>query len=69
MLIAWKEYISTWEGDKDKSYIKGTDVSVRQIMDLLASGKTIDGIVNDFDGIGYEHVFACLEYTRQKNEK
>lgn len=66
MLIAWKEYISMWDSNGDKSYIKGTDITVSQIIDLLASGKTIDDIVKDLDGIGYEHIFACLEYSRQK---
>ena len=69
MLIAWKEYISTWDNNGDKSYIKGTDIAVSQVMDLLASGKNIDDIVKDLDGISYEHIFACLEYSRQKNAK
>lgn len=66
MLIAWKEYISESENNDDKTYINGTKITVRHIMDLMAAGKSIDDMVRNLEGIDYEHIFACLEYSRQK---
>ena len=67
MLITWKDYITVAEGNGGTASITGTDIKVDQVIDSLASGKEIDEIVRELEGISYEHIFACLEYNRQRN--
>lgn len=66
MLISWKDYISESENVGERPYITGTDIPVSQVLDLLAFGKSIDDLVKEYTELEYEHIFACLEYSRQK---
>lgn len=49
-----------------KPRIAGTRIMVYLILDLLASGKTIEEIISDdyYPDITREDVLACIEYAR-----
>jgi uncharacterized protein (DUF433 family) len=50
-----------------KPRIAGTRIMVYQILDLLASGKTIDEIISDdyFPQLTRDDVLACVAYASQ----
>lgn len=53
-----------------KPIIKGTRISVEFILELLASGATVDEILKDYSHLTKEDIHACLEYAAHalKNE-
>ncbi|MGA1874982.1 MAG: DUF433 domain-containing protein [bacterium] len=46
-----------------KPIIKGTRLSVEFILELLASGMTIEEILEDYSHITSEDIYAVLEYA------
>jgi uncharacterized protein (DUF433 family) len=50
-----------------KPRIKGTRIMVATILDLLASGKTVEEIISDdyYPDITHEDVLACIAYASQ----
>jgi len=53
-----------------KPIIKGSRISVEFILELLASGVTEGGILQDYPHLTREDIHACLEYAAHsiKNE-
>ena len=45
--------------------IKGTRLAVELILDLLASGWTLDQILANYTGITAEDVRACVAYAKE----
>ncbi len=43
--------------------IKGTRITVHQIVNMLANGDTINDLINDFPSIDEKDILACLEYS------
>jgi uncharacterized protein (DUF433 family) len=52
-----------------KPCIKGTRISVYDILSLLASGMTIPEIISDFPQLSREQILACLSYSADKERK
>lgn len=48
-----------------KPVIKGTRITVQQILGLLAQGATIEEILSEFPHILREDVYACLLFAQQ----
>ncbi|MFN3640132.1 MAG: DUF433 domain-containing protein [Flavobacterium sp.] len=48
-----------------KPVIKGTRISVEQIISLLSQGITIDEILIEYKGLKKDQVLACLEYAKK----
>ncbi|MFN3756831.1 MAG: DUF433 domain-containing protein [Flavobacterium sp.] len=48
-----------------KPVIKGTRISVEQIISLLSQGITIDEILIEYKGLKKNQVLACLEYAKK----
>lgn len=48
-----------------KPVIKGTRLTVENILNLLASGVTPDEIVAEFDGLSEQDIRACLRFAAQ----
>ncbi|GAB1484928.1 DUF433 domain-containing protein [Treponema sp.] len=46
-----------------KPIIKGTRISVEQVIDHLASGWSNGDIVENYQSLTYEDIFACLAYA------
>lgn len=45
-----------------KPCIKGTRIAVHIILDLLAAGETVDGILQIYPHITKEDILACFKY-------
>jgi len=65
--IDYKEYI---EVDPEirfgKPVIKGTRITVYDVLQWLASGMTHEDIINDFPQITDKQILACLAYAANK---
>ena len=48
-----------------KPVIRGTRLTVEYILDLLASGATLDEILTEYDGLSEQDIRACLRFAAQ----
>jgi uncharacterized protein (DUF433 family) len=48
-----------------KPIIKGTRITVQQILGLLAQGATIEDILREYPHILREDIYACLLFAQQ----
>lgn len=46
-----------------KPRIRGTRVTVQVILELLASGETVDELLAEYDELSHEDLLAALEYA------
>ena len=55
----------TIEADKmnGKPTIRGKRIAVQTILDFLASGDSVDEILESYPSLEKEDVFACLSFT------
>ncbi len=51
-----------------KPCIRGLRISVTDVLSYLASGMTIEEIIDDFPELSKEDVLACVKYVRQIND-
>ena len=49
--------------------IKGTRISVHQILHMLANGDTIDELLEEYPSISQEDILACLNYAASITEE
>ncbi len=49
--------------------IKGTRISVSDVLGWLAIGMSYEEIINDFPELKQEHIRACLQYAADKERK
>lgn len=49
--------------------VKGTRISVYDVLGWLASGMTYEEILADFPHLKQEHILACLAYAADKERK
>jgi uncharacterized protein (DUF433 family) len=52
-----------------KPIVKGTRISVYDILNWLANGMSIEEIKDDFPELTSESIFACLSYAAEKEHK
>jgi len=52
-----------------KPCLKGTRISVYDVLSWLASGMTTEEIILDYPQISKEQVLACLAYSADKERK
>ncbi|QBN19590.1 DUF433 domain-containing protein [Flavobacterium nackdongense] len=52
-----------------KPVIKGTRITVEQIISMLAQGISIDEILEEYKGLTKPEVLACLQYAEKILEK
>jgi uncharacterized protein (DUF433 family) len=46
-----------------KPVIKGTRITVEQIISLLAQDNSIDDILNEYKGLKKQEILSCLQYA------
>lgn len=67
------DYKAHIEIDKNKRFgrptIKGTRISVYDVLNWLANGMTIQEITGDFEELSEEMIYACLAYAADKEHK
>ncbi len=49
-----------------KPVVKGTRISVADVMNWLANGMTRNEIIHDFPELGEEQINACLHFTASR---
>lgn len=65
--VNYKDYIEVdAEVRFGKPVIKGTRITVYDILQLLASGSTYQSILDDFPQLKEEQIMACLSYAANK---
>lgn len=63
------QYITINQGIRfGKPCIKGTRISVSDILKWLASGMTTQEIIKDYPQLLQEHIFAALRFAAQREE-
>jgi uncharacterized protein (DUF433 family) len=62
----WRQHIvSTPEILSGKPRINGTRIPVALILGFLASGASVEAVIEEYPGITREHIAACLDYARE----
>ena len=51
-----------------KPCIRGTRVTVQDILEYLGGGMTEAEILKDFPYVGHEDILACLQYAARKED-
>jgi uncharacterized protein (DUF433 family) len=51
-----------------KPIIKGTRLTVQYIIGLLAQGSTMEEIIQEYEGISYDDILACLCFASEMLE-
>ncbi len=49
-----------------KPVIKGTRITVADVLKMLGNGMKINDIIEDFPTLGEEQIYACLLYSAEK---
>ena len=66
-------YLEHIEIDPEKRFgrpiIKGTRISVYDILNFLANGQAIQDIVTDFPELTLDNIRACLAYAADKENR
>lgn len=63
-MIDYKEIITLEPGKRSgRPCIRGLRITVQDILGYLASGMTIEEIINDFPELSREDILACLAYA------
>jgi len=52
-----------------KPCIKGTRISVYDVLGWLAAGMTIEEVIHDFPQLSKEQILACLGYSAEKERR
>jgi len=52
-----------------KPCIKGTRISVYDVLGWLASGMSIDEVISDFPQLTRDQILACLAFSADKERK
>lgn len=67
MQIDYREYIEVDTAVRfGKPVIKGTRITVYDVLQWLASGMTYQDILNDFPQLTEKQILACLAYAANK---
>jgi uncharacterized protein (DUF433 family) len=48
-----------------KPVIKGTRITVELILEKIASGESIDGILSSYPHLTREQILACVDFARK----
>jgi uncharacterized protein (DUF433 family) len=66
----YKKYITIKTGVRfGRPCIKGTRITVYDVLGWLASGMSSEDITEDFPELEYKHIQACLAYAADREHK
>lgn len=66
----YKKIITIEPGKRGgKPCIRGMRITVNDILGWLASGMTVEDILNDFDELTKEDIYATLSYAADRENK
>lgn len=52
-----------------KPCIRGTRITVYDVLSYLAAGMTIEAIIEDFPSLEREDILACLSYAAEREQR
>lgn len=68
--MQYEQYISIEAGKRSgKPCVKGTRISVSDVLEWLASGMTIAEIVEDYPQLTQEAILACLAFAAMREKR
>jgi uncharacterized protein (DUF433 family) len=68
--MSWRERISVDPGVRSgKPCIKGTRITVYDVLEYLAGGMTEDAILEDFPDLAQEDIRAALAFAAQRERR
>jgi uncharacterized protein (DUF433 family) len=68
--MSWQEYIVVTSGLRSgKPCIKGTRITVSDVLEYLASGMTEAKVLADFPGLRPEHIRAVLQFAAERERR
>ena len=63
----YRERITIEPGKRSgKPCVRGLRITVRDVLEYLASGMTIEEVLHDFPDLTKEDIFACLAYAADR---
>ena len=66
----WKEHISLDPAVRSgKPCVKGTRITVFDVLEYLAGGMSEDEILSDFPSLTREHIRACLSFAAARERR
>jgi len=69
-MIDYKQFIEITEGKRSgQPCIKGSRITVYDILNMLAEGMNIEEILDDFPQLTKQDILACLAYAADKERK
>ena len=69
-MIDYKDIITVEPGKRGgKPCIRGLRVTVYDVLSYLASGMTIEQILEDFPYLTKEDIYACLSYAADRESR
>ena len=67
--MLYKERITIEPGKRSgKPCIRGLRITVYDILEYLASGMSMEEVLNDFPSLEREDILACLSYAANKEK-
>ena len=70
LIMDYKEFIEITPGKRfGKPCLKGTRISVYDVLSWLASGMSTEEIIVDFPQLTKQQILACLAYSADKERK
>ena len=68
--MRWEEHITITPGVRGgKACIKGTRITVYDVLEYLAGGMTADQILSDFPSLQSEDIRACLAFAAARERR
>jgi uncharacterized protein (DUF433 family) len=69
-MINYTKYITVEPGKRSgQPCIRGMRITVYDILSYLASGNTIDGLLENFPGLTKEDIYASLAYAADAEKR
>ena len=69
-MVDYKDIITLEPGKRSgKPCIRGMRITVADILGWLASGKTVNQILSDFDELKENDIYAALSYAADRENK
>ena len=66
----FREYIAVDpEIRSGKPIVKGTRITVQDVLENLASGMSVDEVLSDFPRLTRESVLACLQFAAEREAR
>jgi uncharacterized protein (DUF433 family) len=69
LMVDWKEYITITPGVRSgKPCIKGSRITVQDVLRKLASDMSIEELIEDFPELNKEKILAAISFASQREQ-